>query len=78
MKKMILSTAAIISAALLQVQILEKMQWFNEPDGWRIEKGDRLVMDVTPHSDYWRISHNGFTVAVGMMRLPDTKMQYRI
>ena len=45
----------------LSAQTLEKMQWFNEPESWSI-KGDRLVMDVTPQSDYWRISHYGFTV----------------
>ncbi|WP_298062471.1 DUF1349 domain-containing protein [uncultured Rikenella sp.] len=42
-------------------QTLEKMQWFNEPQTWSIE-GNVLCMKVTPHSDYWRISHYGFTV----------------
>lgn len=42
-------------------QSLEKMHWFNEPERWEI-KGDRLTMFVTPQSDYWRISHYGFTV----------------
>lgn len=62
MKKIVLSLAAVMAAASLSAQTLEKMQWFNEPESWKIEKGERLVMDVTPHSDYWRISHYGFTV----------------
>lgn len=42
-------------------QTLEKMNWFNEPARWSID-GDALTMFVTPQSDYWRISHYGFTV----------------
>ena len=42
-------------------QTLEKMAWFNEPAEWSVEDGC-LTMDVTPRSDYWRISHYGFTV----------------
>ena len=42
-------------------QTLEKMQWFNEPAQWEI-KDNVLTMSVTPKSDYWRISHYGFTV----------------
>lgn len=40
---------------------LEKMTWYNEPEAWSIADG-ALLMDVTPKSDYWRISHYGFTV----------------
>lgn len=60
--------ASIFSAALLLMatniahgQTLEKMNWFNEPDNWSINDGT-LTMEVTPNSDYWRISHYGFTV----------------
>lgn len=42
-------------------QRLEKMQWYNEPQKWQITN-NALVMQVTPKSDYWRISHYGFTV----------------
>ena len=45
-------------------QSLERMQWFNEPESWKIKDGT-LIMDVTPHSDFWRISHYGFTVDDG-------------
>jgi regulation of enolase protein 1 (concanavalin A-like superfamily) len=37
------------------------MTWFNEPSQWEI-KDKKLTMMVTPQSDYWRISHYGFTV----------------
>lgn len=37
------------------------MQWFNEPEQWEI-KDKTLSLFVTPQSDYWRISHYGFTV----------------
>ncbi len=42
-------------------QSLEKMLWFNEPEQWNID-GDSLHMVVTPQTDYWRVSHYGFTV----------------
>ena len=45
----------------VSAQTLEKMQWFNEPESWSINN-ETITMDVTPHSDYWRISHYGFTV----------------
>lgn len=54
----------VVAAALCQTmaaQSLEKMNWFNEPADWSVS-GDRLTMSVTPQSDYWRISHYGFTV----------------
>ena len=53
-----LATIAVFSAS---AQTLEKMNWFNEPSVWNIEN-DKLIMEVTPKSDYWRISHYGFTV----------------
>lgn len=40
---------------------LEKMNWFNEPEEWEITNG-RLEMFVTAKTDFWRISHYGFTV----------------
>lgn len=53
--------AVLVLSALAQAQTLERMQWFNEPEQWEI-KDNRLTMQVTPQSDYWRISHYGFTV----------------
>lgn len=42
-------------------QSLDRMTWFNEPEKWSVEDGV-LKMFVTPQTDYWRISHYGFTV----------------
>lgn len=52
---------AALTGQILSGQTLEKMNWFNEPSSWEIS-GKTLTMDVTPKSDYWRISHYGFTV----------------
>lgn len=51
----------MLLSVMTMAQTLEKMQWFNEPESWEI-KDETLLMDVTPQSDYWRISHYGFTV----------------
>lgn len=61
MKKMLVSFMTIMSITTTMAQSLEQMQWFNEPESWEI-KDNTLTMDVTPQSDYWRISHYGFTV----------------
>lgn len=61
MKKLFFAGLFLISSFALSAQTLEKMQWFNEPENWTIGNGV-LTMDVTPQSDYWRISHYGFTV----------------
>jgi len=61
MKRLILSVCAVILVQKTFAQTLEKMNWFNEPEKWEI-KNNRLSMTVTPQSDYWRISHYGFTV----------------
>lgn len=58
--KTLIAFFALASMAA-QAQTLEKMNWFNEPEQWNISNG-RLSMYVTPNSDYWRISHYGFTV----------------
>ncbi len=60
MKKMIVAAGLLLSFGV-SAQTLEKMNWFNEPAEWNIE-GNVLTMSVTPQSDYWRISHYGFTV----------------
>lgn len=59
--KLVLVLCSWMSVLAMNAQTLEKMNWFNEPDNWQINGGE-LSMDVTPHSDYWRISHYGFTV----------------
>lgn len=66
--KNILLTALILSlftqSQFVSAQRLETMNWFNEPQKWDI-KDNTLTMFVTPQSDYWRISHYGFTVDDG-------------
>ena len=59
-KKLIVATLILLSASNMNAQTLEKMNWFNEPAQWSVS-GNRLTMAVTPKSDYWRISHYGFT-----------------
>lgn len=62
MKKVLLICMVVFTFIQFnQAQTLEKMQWFNEPLKWEI-KDRMLSMFVTPQSDYWRISHYGFTV----------------
>lgn len=61
MKKIVIIAIAALLGKMAGAQTLEKMNWFNEPEKWEISSGT-LTMDVTPHSDYWRISHYGFTV----------------
>lgn len=56
-----LGALLVVVSQIAGAQTLEKMNWFNEPSQWSIKNGV-LTMDVTPHSDYWRISHYGFTV----------------
>lgn len=62
MKKIILTAiCTLICTQFTGAQTLEKMNWFNEPAQWTIAN-KQLSMFVTPKSDYWRISHYGFTV----------------
>lgn len=60
-KKLLSLCCATLMALPAAAQSLEKMQWFNEPESWEIN-GKTLTMKVTPQTDYWRISHYGFTV----------------
>lgn len=53
--------AALLAIGTASAQSLEKMQWFNEPAKWNINN-KTLTVFVTPQTDYWRISHYGFTV----------------
>lgn len=61
MKKLIFGFCALFLTQKFSAQSLEKMTWFNEPEKWEI-KNNSLSMFVTPQSDYWRVSHYGFTV----------------
>lgn len=61
MKNILLGLLLLWGGQTVAGQTLEKMQWFNEPEVWAVNDHS-LTMSVTPHSDYWRISHYGFTV----------------
>jgi regulation of enolase protein 1 (concanavalin A-like superfamily) len=61
MKKIVSGIFMFMLIQAVAAQSLEKMQWFNEPEKWEI-KDKALSLFVTPQSDYWRISHYGFTV----------------
>ena len=61
MKRITIFLVMVVAAVAVQAQTLECMQWFNEPEAWSI-KNNKLTMQVTPQSDYWRISHYGFPV----------------
>lgn len=61
MKRLLLSGMMAVAACTGMAQSLEKMQWFNEPEQWSIEN-NALSMQVPSQTDYWRISHYGFTV----------------
>jgi uncharacterized protein len=53
-----------LATTSLNAQNIEKMQWFNQPQKWSVDK-QSLSMFVTPQTDYWRITHYGFTVDDG-------------
>lgn len=61
MRKLLLNLFVVTMATMCKAQSMESMQWFNEPEQWCIEN-NALSMYVTPQTDYWRISHYGFTV----------------
>ena len=61
MKNTFIAALFMLVSMFVSAQTLDRMQWFNEPENWSV-KNDVLTMDVTPQSDYWRISHYGFTV----------------
>ena len=60
MKRWMLGCSLAALATCGMAQSLDKMQWFNEPQEWKVKK-DLLEMSVTPKTDYWRVSHYGFT-----------------
>lgn len=64
MKKGIIMAVCLLATLTTKAQSFDKMQWFNEPAAWEV-KNEVLTMNVTPHSDFWRISHYGFTVDDG-------------
>jgi regulation of enolase protein 1 (concanavalin A-like superfamily) len=64
MKFKVLLIACLCVTNLIISQNSGKMNWLNEPSSWEVEDGN-LKMQVTPQSDYWRITHYGFTIDDG-------------
>lgn len=64
MKSTLILCASLFIYLASNGQKLNNMEWLNEPVKWEI-KGENLMMDVTPKSDYWRITHYGFIVDDG-------------
>lgn len=65
MKRLFLTVICLATTIFLQhilAQSLEKMNWLNEPDRWEVKDKRTFVMQVPPQTDYWRVSHYGFTV----------------
>ena len=64
MKLIVVATICFFYSSLSFGQEMNKMEWYNEPAEWNIENG-KLILSVTPQTDYWRITHYGFTVDDG-------------
>ena len=58
LKIKIMSIALLAATTSSMGQSLNKMNWLNEPQQWEIK-------DVPAKTDFWRISHYGFTVDDG-------------
>lgn len=61
-KRVIMLLSILSTFANLNAQNLSRMNWFNEPQTWKIESPSLFTMQVPPQTDYWRITHYGFTV----------------
>lgn len=63
MKKILYTTLfTFLISSTLMAQKLDKMQWFNEPLEWEILNPTTFIMRAPAKTDYWRITHYGFTV----------------
>ncbi|ANQ50660.1 DUF1349 domain-containing protein [Flammeovirga sp. MY04] len=65
MKKFLLIGCMLFTSPYLFAQMNPQvMQWFNAPEKWEV-KDNKLTMQVTGQTDYWRKTHYGFTVDDG-------------
>ncbi len=55
-------SALLLTATTSMAQSLEKMQWFNEPETWEIVSPTEFLVHAPAKTDFWRITHYGFTV----------------
>lgn len=58
----VIASVLLSGAVGAQAQSLSKMNWFNEPASWNIKDPHTFIMQVPAQTDYWRVSHYGFTV----------------
>lgn len=58
----VIASVLLSGAVGVQAQSLSKMNWFNEPASWNIKNPYTFIMQVPAQTDYWRVSHYGFTV----------------
>ncbi len=61
MKRFPLACTCMLIAHAPFARSFENMMWFNEPPRWSASPST-LEFDVPANTDYWRISHYGFTV----------------
>ena len=47
MKNLLFTAMMMLLSLTASAQTLERMQWFNEPDNWKISN-NKLAMQVTP------------------------------
>lgn len=63
MRKFLYTTfVTFLISSTIMAQKLDKMQWFNEPLEWEIPNPTTFIMHAPAKTDYWRITHYGFTV----------------
>jgi uncharacterized protein len=62
--RFVFSALGLLIAICVSGQNLNNMEWYNEPAKWSINDG-KIIMDVTPQSDYWRKTNYGFIVDDG-------------
>lgn len=61
-KQIVTLIVLIICCTNINAQTLSTMNWFNEPEEWEIISPTQMSMQVPSQTDYWRITHYGFTV----------------
>ena len=49
MKNLLFTAMMMLLSLTASAQTLERMQWFNEPDNWKISN-NKLAMQVTPRA----------------------------
>lgn len=61
-KHAILAVILFSGLTNLNAQNLSKMNWINEPQTWEVTSPSKISMQIPAQTDYWRVTHYGFTV----------------